>query len=334
MILPKVIVIVLNWNGGNNTIECLKSVECLEYPDYKIIVVDNASSDGSQKIMRGTFPGITLLENTKNLGFGGGFNRGIVEATKRGADYVLCLNNDVILDKNFLTELVMVGELDTGIAGLSPLEYCYDDPDRINFAGGVVGFPRVRIFGHGELDRGQFNRVKETRLLCGPAIMLKLKALMDVGLFDTDYFYGPEDLDIAIRCLKRGYRLVFVPSAKLWHRRRGVTGGKITPLNVFFDVRNYFLFMKKRANKLEFILSTLYFGLIIFPLTVMRGIIIERIEYVTSALRGLMWHLDNKLVPSDPVIADAMRANKTISRTRKLWVYPTDTCENDLKSHR
>jgi len=305
---PKVVVIVLNWNGKKDTFECLQSLKHLDYPNYEIIVVDNASTDGSQKFIRKNFPEITLIENERNLGFGGGLNVGIEEARNRGANYVLCLNNDVVVDRNFLKELVKVGELSDKIGGLCPMEYYYIEPDRINCAGGMVGLVRDKVFGHGELDRGQFDKVRETWLLCGPAMMLKLKALSDVGLFDTSYFYGPEDKDMALRLIKKGYKIVFVPHAKLWHKRRGATSGKITPLNVYFHARNFLLFAKKHAsNKLELFFSILYFWLLDFPLILLRALIFGDKGYIDVAIKGIIWHINAKILPSDEEIVKLLR---------------------------
>jgi GT2 family glycosyltransferase len=297
---PKVVVVVLNWNGKKDTFECLQSLEHLDYPNYEIIVVDNASTDGSQKFIKENFPRITLIENERNLGFGGGLNVGIVKARNRGADYVLCLNNDVIVDRRILIELVKVGELSDKIGGLCPMEYYYSEPNRINYAGGIVRLVGGRIYGHGELDKGQFDKVRETWLLCGPAMMLKLKALSDVGIFDTSYFYGPEDTDLTLRLIKKGYTIMFVPSAKLWHKRRGAVGGKITPLIIYFHVRNFLSFVKKHANnKLELFFSTLYFWFFDFPVILLRAVILGNKRHIDAPIKGIIWHINAKILPSD-----------------------------------
>lgn len=289
----------------------------MEYPNYDIVVVDNASTDGSRKFLKKKFSEITLVENRKNLGFGGGLNVGINEAVVRGADYVLCLNNDVIVDQNILRELIKVGELGTKIGGLCPMEYFAEEPNRIICAGGTISFLRGRVIGHGQLDKGQFNEVRETGLLSGPAMMLKLKAVLDVGLFDTSYFYGPEDQDIALRLMKKGYKLVFVPNAKLWHKRRGATGGKITPFNIYFSVRNRILFVKKNANKLELVLFALYFGLFEFPFTLLRCLIFGKRSYIDAAIKGLIWHLNRNLLLSDPQMVKSLLTIKILTGYRE-----------------
>jgi hypothetical protein len=300
-------VIVLNWNGKRDTFKCLQSIKTIDYPNYEIIVVDNASTDGSQQFLRENFPEIILIENKRNLGFGDGFNAGIREAIRRGGDYVLCLNNDVVVDRNILKELVQVGELSSKIGGLCPMEYYYNRPNRINYAGGIVRFPISKVFGHGEMDRGQYKKVMETWMLCGPAIMLKSEALFSIGLFDESYFYGPEDQDIALRLLRKGYTMVFVPKAKVWHKRRGATSGKITPLNVFFSIRNCLLFAKKNAGGLELTLFMAYFWVFYLPFTLLKYFILGGRRHIDAAIKGVIWHINKKKLPSDEEIIKILK---------------------------
>jgi GT2 family glycosyltransferase len=303
---PLVVVIVLNWNGKRNTVECLNSLFDLEYTNYEIVVVDNASTDGSQEFMKRSFPQITIIQNLRNLGFGEGFNVGIRAAIAHGADYVLCLNNDVVVDKPFLKEIVRVGETDIKIGGLCPLEFSYSQPDRIVCAGGSIGFVRGKLRGFGELDKGQYSKTETTGLLSGPAMMLKLIPLKNIGLFDCDYFYGPEDQDIAFRMLKAGYKLVFVPKAKVWHKRRGATNGKITPLNDYFHVRNYLLFAKKNASNGDLFFSFLYFGLVDFPITFIKRIFAGKWRHSKAILTGVIWHFNHRIVPSDSQMVELL----------------------------
>ncbi len=292
--------IVLNWNGKKNICECLESLKLVDYPNYETIVVDNASTDGSQELLKQRFPDIILIENKENLGFGGGLNSGINEAVKRNSDYVLCLNNDIVVDEHILGELVEIGELSSIIGGLCPMEYYYDEPNRIQCAGGIFRYTGSKVFGCGELDKGQYNRIRETGLLSGPAMMLKTSTILDIGFLDESYFYGPEDLDIALRATRNGYKLLFVPKAKLWHKHRGSTGSAITPLNVYFQVRNLGIFLRKHANKLEFILSIAYFWFFVFPFTLFKCFINGNgVRCLIAAVKGVLWNLNRELILSD-----------------------------------
>jgi GT2 family glycosyltransferase len=318
-VLPKVVVVIISWNGKENTRECLDSVVHLNYENYETVVVDNASNDGSQEFLKRNYAEITLIENPVNLGFGGGLNVGIREAMRRGSDYILCLNNDVVLDKNVLSELVRFGEISSRIGGLCPLEYDYNQNNRIICAGGVIRFVRGKLCGYGKLDKGQFNRAMITGLLSGPAMMFKVKALLDVGLFDTSYFYGPEDQDIALRLIKKRYNLVFVPSAKVWHKRRGATKGKITPLNEYFHVRNYLLFVKKNATGFDRFFSVVYFWFCDFSIIFFRNLISGKCNSLNAIMAGLIWHINNALVPSDSQMVELLSnlSRKTCGKNRQ-----------------
>lgn len=305
---PKVAMLVLNWNGKENTSECIESLQKVDYPSYEIIIVDNASTDGSQEFLKRRFHGILLIANKENLGFGGGFNVGIKEAINRNSQYVLCLNNDVVVDSQILRELVRIGELSAEIGGLCPMEYYYDEAKRIQCAGGVFRFAGCRVFGRGELDHGQHNKVRETELLSGPAMMLKVSTILNIGFFDPDFFYGPEDIDIALRATRSGYKLMFVPSAKLWHKHRGSTGKKITPLNVYFQVRNLGIFLKKHANRLEYTISILFFAVFTLPNTLIRCFVNGNgFSCVEAAMDGLVWHLNHDYVLTEPEMANYYR---------------------------
>jgi len=307
---PKVVIIVLNWNGKQDTTECLRSLREVHYSNLDIIVVDNASEDCSQQHFRESFPEVTLIENSENLGFTGGFNVGVQKAIEQGADYVLCLNNDTVVDKDIIKELVIVGEERTNAAGLCPKEYDYYSPNKIVYAGGRIGFIGGKNYGYGELDRGQYNEIKETQMLCGAAMMLKTKALLDIGFFDPDYFYNTEDKDLALRLMKRGYKLIFVPRAKLWHKRRGATGGKITPLTAYFSARNSLLFVRKHGKSYEISTFLLYFFFVHIPSLLLRCT--DKKDCVKAIIMALKWHINPKSVPENDKIVKTMRGKPKI----------------------
>ena len=285
---PKIVAIVLTWNSKRDIVECLRSLKHLAYPNYEVIIVDNASTDGTPEILKNHFSDLTLIRNKINLGFGGGFNVGIKEAIKRKADYVVCLNSDIILGEHCFSELVKVGEMGRKVGGLCPIAYYYDRPKRVNGAGGKIGIIHSKVFDSGKLDKGQYSKPKETGMLCGPALVLKVEALLDIGFLDTDYFYGPEDMDIALRLIKHGYKIIFVPLAKLWHKGRGATGGAITPLTIYFSVRNYLLFAKKHASHLERKVFLIYFWLFFLPFTLLRFFILGKEKHIDATLKGVV----------------------------------------------
>lgn len=308
---PKVVIIIVNWNARGDTSECLISLKEINYSNFNIIIVDNASSDGSVQYFRENFPEVTLVENTENLGLTGGFNVGIEKALQEGADYVLCLNQDTIVHKDFIKELVMVGEQINNVGCLCPKEYDYYHPNRIVYAGGKLRLIRSRNYGYGEIDKGQYSEGGETEMLCGAAMMLKAIALLNIGFFDPDYFFNWEDKDLSARLMRNGYKLIYVPEAKFWHKGRGSTGGKLTQLRVYFHIRNHILFAKKNGRRYDSIIVLLYLLFVEVPYFLLRSVR-DGNNYIKPVVMALRWHINRNSVPKDARIVELM--------TRKLKV--------------
>lgn len=302
---PKVAVIVLNWNDKRNSEECLTSLQQLDYTNIQTVIVDNASTDGSQIFLRERFPEITIVENRSNLGFSGGFNQGIETSLKDGADYILCLNNDTVVDRQMIKELVREGEKRKDVGALCPLEYDYSHPSMIVYAGGKYGFISGKNRGFGETDVGKYERIEETGMLCGAAIMLKAEAIRRVGLFDAEYFFNWEDRDMATRLIKTGYKLLFVPKAKLWHKRMESTQGTITPLRVYFSLRNGVLFARKHYGPFRSVLFTPTYVLIYSMYAIAKST--KHRATIGSLTMALLWHIDRALMPTDEAMVEILR---------------------------
>ena len=228
---PLVYIIILNWNGKEDTLECLRSVQEVDYPRYQILVVDNASDDGSPEAIRAAFPVVELIVNESNLGFAAGNNVGIEYALQRGADYVFLLNNDTIVDRMVLTELVKACEADPTVGLASPKVYYYDHPNIIYYAGArrhlLPLFPDP--IGVGEADHGQYEKVKEADYVWGQAMFIRRWVIEDVGLLDPGFFMYYEDCDYCLRTTEVGYKIVYVPMAIMWHKiAKGTEGDYLT----------------------------------------------------------------------------------------------------------
>jgi len=249
--MSKVAIIILNWNGKKDTLECLDSLKKINYPNYKIIVVDNGSKEDSVKEIKRNFPKIEIIRNKKNLGFAEGSNVGIRYALKNKADYVLLLNNDTIVDRKFLSEMMKVAESDEKI-GLVGSKIYYDKlPDTIWFAGGVIELKKG-IFAHigqGEKDSEKYSKLKESDYITGCSMLIKKEALKDIGFLDRDYFAYVEDADFCIRAKNAGYKLMFSPKSKIWHKVSFSSGGEDSLLKLYYKNRNKILFTRKHASK-------------------------------------------------------------------------------------
>lgn len=235
-VLPKVYIILVNWNGWEDTVECLHSLEKLDYSNSSVIVVDNDSTDHSVKEIKSRFTDITLIENDENKGFAGGNNVGIKYALQQNADYVWLLNNDTIVDKQALSALVAYMEEDRkiGICG-SKLIYCYQR-DTIQALGGGSYNKWLGItknIGQNKSVDFTYNPKKvEERLdyVGGASMLVSRKFINEIGLLSEEYFLYYEEIDWAIRA-KGKFKLGFAPQSIVYHKEGQSTGGSQLQLN-------------------------------------------------------------------------------------------------------
>jgi GT2 family glycosyltransferase len=220
-LVPRVSIIVLNWNGLEDTIECLESLKKISYHNYEVIVVDNASSGDDVKVLSEKYGGsIHIIANDKNHGFSEGNNIGIKYALAKKSDYVFMLNNDSIVDPNFLTELVRAGEEDSKAGILGGKIYYYASPNRFQSVGGKIYWWLGYIKDiSGQYDVGQFEQVAERDYVYATAMLIKRKVIGEVGLLDSSLFFGMEDYDYCARAKRAGFKILYVPGAKVWHKQ-------------------------------------------------------------------------------------------------------------------
>lgn len=233
------------------TAECIRSLLKAQPEKFEIIVVDNGSRDGSVQFLAEQFPGITILPQSHNLGFAAGCNRGMTLALQRGARYVLPLNNDTVVDPDFVRELEHLANEHPQAAMISPKIYFYDSPNRLWWAGGSYNFWSgvPKHSGRNQSDTGQFDSVKQIDWATGCAVLIEADALRDCGLFDETFFGNAEDLDLSLRLRKIGRPILYAPKAKLWHKE-GVDYRKNAGeyLRKFTATRNLLTVMQKHAH--------------------------------------------------------------------------------------
>jgi GT2 family glycosyltransferase len=263
MSVPKVSVILVNWNNFKDTAECLGSLKKVTYPNYEVVVVDNGSAGDDVSLLRQDFGNfVKLIENDKNIGFAGGCNIGIKDALARGADYVVLLNNDTVVAPDFLEAVVKVGQSENKLGVAGGKIYCYELPETIWFAGGSLNYLTggTPIRGTGETDEGQFEEIAEVDWICGCYMFISREALQAVGMLDDRFFFGWEDVDFCVRAAKKGFKILFVPGSKIWHKGFGAEKrGRLTGMPVYYATRGQFLFRDKNFTRLQFISSTLCF---------------------------------------------------------------------------
>lgn len=295
---PKVSIIILNWNGKNNTIQCLESLKHITYPNYDILIVDNGSIDGSVDYFRETYSNIEIVENKVNLGYAEGNNKGIQKAMEKKTDYVLLLNNDTIVDSDFLEELVKVAETNTKIGFLGPKVYYMDQKqDLINFAGGKINLWLCQAYhiGINEIDSGQYNKLMYVDYVEGSCILIKKDVIDKIGMLDSNYFAYWEDTDWCMRGSKAGYKLAYVPSSKIWHK---VSGSNIGGLKIYYLTRNRYLFIKKNASYAQRIIFLVYSLLFDFWVSSILYLVYSK-NYTSFSyyVKGTIDGLNNKFGP-------------------------------------
>lgn len=244
---PRVAIVVINWNGGDDTLACLDSLARVQYSERYVLVVDNASQDGSPERIRACHPEVTLLESQINLGFTGGNNLAIKAALQKGADYVLLLNPDTLVSADFLEKMVSVGEADPSIGVLGPTIYYHSRPEVIWSAGGAIDWEHgvARMIGLGEIDRGQYGlEPRAVDFVTGCAMLVKRKALEAAGLLDEGFFAYYEEVEWCVRIRRAGYQIVYVPGATIWHKISPEAREASATVH-YYMTRNRLLFLKK-----------------------------------------------------------------------------------------
>ncbi|MEA2124123.1 MAG: hypothetical protein QOI80_905 [Solirubrobacteraceae bacterium] len=244
----RVAVVVLTWNGCEDTLECLDSVAALDWPELDVVVADNGSADGTVAAVHRRFPGVHVVENGANLGFAEGNNRGIAAALERGADAVLILNNDTTVPPGLLRSLV--DALDDGVGAVCPVIH-HADGERIWFAGsrydparGHAGRPSPWERGRAPLPAGPV----EIDRAVGAAMLVPRTVVERLGAFAPELFYLFEDVEWSLRMRRAGLRVLLDPRVSVRHRVAASQDGHArTPVTLYYGTRND-LEVRRRAG--------------------------------------------------------------------------------------
>jgi len=228
--VPRVSIVIPAFNRLDYTRRCLESVEHLTYPNFETLLVDNGSADGTAESVRQEFPWVRVIRNEVNVGYAAGCNGGIRES--RG-EYILVLNNDTkVVDSHLLDVLVAAIEANPTVAGVDPRMVDYVNYGKVRMEGGPDAY------GDHELT--------------GSAPMFRRDALDEVGLFDEFYFCFWEDRDLFARLKKSGWVLRHVPGVRVAHQS-GATAPLGSPFAIYWDTRNFFIFMRRHATFRRFV---------------------------------------------------------------------------------
>jgi GT2 family glycosyltransferase len=248
---PKVSIIILNWNGRDDTLECLASIVQLDYSNYEVVVVDNGSMDDSVSSIQKMFPDVTLIQTHKNLGYAGGNNVGIKRALETGAEYILILNNDTVVDSSLLRKLFEANRTRPDAGLLGPAIYNYSAQDELISIGGVRDPSRSFEFVQASHEGSAY---QEVEILIGCAMLIKREVFERAGLLDESFFLCWEEIDFCMRAAENGFKCLAVPEAVIWHKVGAALGAEASaseeasPLRTYFDVRNQLRWAKHHLN--------------------------------------------------------------------------------------
>lgn len=249
--LPRVAVIVLNFRGAELTVDCARSVLAQHYSPVECIIVDNASGDGSAAYIRNQLDGLPILELKKNGGYTGGNNAGLALAVTKECKYALIVNNDTVLDADCVGYLVDEMERDSAVAMACPQILCAQPSDLLWFGGSRVSLWTGRVIhvGRGRPASKGMPEPRDIPFATGCALIVRLSLLPKIGVFDESFFGYAEDLDWSLRTRSAGFRIRYVPQARLWHfeglsfRR---SGGE--SFRFYLSSRNYLRVLRRYAR--------------------------------------------------------------------------------------
>ena len=243
-------IVILNWNGTHDTLNCLASLSHIESKDLtvQIVVIDNGSDiDETPEIQR-AFPETKMIRLPRNVGFAGGCNLGIREALVNGADYILFLNNDTEVEPNFLTPLIAAVQENQRIGLACSCIKALDES--VEFAGANINFA-TGSFKH--LRRLEMDSSPvPTEYVTGCSMLVPVRILKAIGTFDEKLFSYFEDTDLSLRAQRAGFETVLVPESVVRHKgsastRRGLSEGTTSPLKHYLIARNRIVIVKRYA---------------------------------------------------------------------------------------
>lgn len=264
----KVSIIILTTNALAMTKEQLLDVAKLDTRnlDVECLVVDNGSKDGTEEAIKNyklSNMGYKFIQSGANLGFAGGNNVGIKDALKRKFDYIILMNNDLILQKDIVVKLVDFMDKNANVGVASPKMYFakgyefhkdrYKESEKgkvLWYAGGIIDKQNVYTSHRGvdEVDHGQYDKIEETDVANGACVIIRQEVFKKIGLPDDSFFLYWEDADFSERVRRSGFKVVYYPKTWMWHKVSASTGGSGSPTNDYFLIRNRFYYSMKYSK--------------------------------------------------------------------------------------
>lgn len=288
---PLISIITLNYNQIKVTCEFLESTKLLTYPNYEIILVDNASKENPTELIKKNYPNVKLIVNDKNLGFTGGNNVGM-QAAK--GEFLFIVNNDTEVTNDLLERMLEAFEVDENIGVVSPKIMDFYEKNVIQYA----GYSEINPFtGRGKnkvglkiIDNGQHDIPKYTDYAHGAAMLVKKKVVDDVGVLPEHFFIYYEELDWSAHIRRAGFKIYYYPKAVIYHKE-SMTMGKESAIKAYYHNRNRILFMRRNASLFQFIVFFFFLLFTIIPKNTIKYILNGQFTHLKMFYKGLIWNL-------------------------------------------
>jgi GT2 family glycosyltransferase len=301
----RIAAVVVNWNGGEGNLDCLASLEEQQPPLAALVFVDNDSSDGSPALVAERFPGAELVRNAANLGYGGGNNLGIARALELGADAVLIVNNDVVVQRGTLQPLIAAFD-DPQVGIVGPRVLLRADPGRVWAAGGQLTWRQnlTTLRGHLAADGEAWRRSVDVDYIAGCCMLVRREVFEAVGDFDADYFAYTEDVDFCLRARQGGYRSRVIGSVAAFHAPSSATGGGYNPRRKYMMGVNSVWFLRRYASPAQWA-KFFVFDVATLPLVWLVGVFRGRGKAALAKGLGIWDGLRGRRVTAEGIQSDS-----------------------------
>jgi GT2 family glycosyltransferase len=300
----RVVAIVVNWNGGDANVACVRSILASGIEAADVIFVDNGSTDGSREQVARELPAITRIENDHNLGFGEAANQGAALALQRKADAVFFVNNDVVLPPETLARLTRALERDPSLGIVGPRVLSMGEPDIVWCAGGMLTWRQnlSTLVGHGEKDGPRFREEQAVDYVPGCALLARRAVLEKIGTFDARYFAYMEDVDLCLRARRAGFGVELVGDVAAFHASSSATGGGYNPRRKYMMGVNSIWFLRAHARPMQWA-RFVAFDVLTLPFLWIAGIFQGRGKSVVAKGIGIFDGLRGKRVTAESIRA-------------------------------
>jgi GT2 family glycosyltransferase len=287
---PPVGLVIVNHNLKDSLRETLESVRKIDYPDLQVVVSDNASTDGAPEMVQQRFPDVHLLAHREEQGYARAASLGMAWLVDK-TQYIFSTTNDVILDPQIINVLVDFAESHPEAGVLGTKIYFFDRPNVLWHAGGRLNplHGHTRHLGWNRRDHPRYDHVRECDYVTGCGFLLRSAALKKVGFFKEDLVFYSEDAELCYRIREAGYKIMYVPGAKMWHKT-GTTLARNRPLQLRYSTRNG-LYLLQRYRVGYYPLSLIVHLLAVSPIKMLVFVVLLKWRNSVGIWLGIRdWH--------------------------------------------